>query len=222
MQSNDVPSLLIALFDFLPVAFFILGAWYLALTAAQTGGERCRRLVVLGAGMAILGGALKALWKLLLAMHFGNMAILSEAHFALQAPAFLILLMSAILMRRAQTQAPAPLGGILAMAAWKMPLVILMALAGVTLQALLGFMALQRGSKLAAGGFALSLVCLLAMGAASGGEQTQSMQWLEESINAIGQLGFAAGSILLNRTVVIPQARLPFSGKRTAANHSGA
>jgi hypothetical protein len=222
MQSNDVPSLSIALFDFLPVAFFILGAWYLALTAAQAGGERCRRLVVLGACLAILGGTLKALWKLLLAMDLGNVTILSEAHFALQAPGFLIMLMAVILMRRVQKRAPAPLGGMMAMAAWKMPLMIIMAFAGVTMQALLGSMALQRKSKLAAGGFVLSLACLLAMGAASGGEQTQSMQWVEEGINAIGQLGFATGSILLNRTVTLPQARLPSLAERHAAKRAEA
>jgi len=53
---------------------------------------------------------------------------------------------------------------------------------------------------LAAAGFTLVLVCLLGMGAAAQGEQTIARQWMEQSINTFGQLGFAAGSYLLCRS----------------------
>jgi len=40
---------------------------------------------------------------------------------------------------------------------------------------------------------------ILAMGALASAEQTITMQWIEESINTLGNSGFMLGSILLHK-----------------------
>jgi hypothetical protein len=52
---------------------------------------------------------------------------------------------------------------------------------------------------LAGAAFAIGVMGLLAMGALASAEQTIVMQWIEESVNTIGQGGFMFGSILLYR-----------------------
>lgn len=70
-------------------------------------------------------------------------------------------------------------------------------IASLIAQGLLIFIALRRHAYPSAVGFFIAFVCLLAMGGMAGGEQTIAQQWIEESVNAIGQISFAVGSYLL-------------------------
>jgi hypothetical protein len=46
-------------------------------------------------------------------------------------------------------------------------------------------------------GFVVGVMGILAMGSLASAEQTLPMQWVEETINTIGQLGFMMGCVLL-------------------------
>jgi hypothetical protein len=74
-----------------------------------------------------------------------------------------------------------------------------MTLASLGAQGILTYIAFRRGAKWAAAGFIVAFMGLLAMGGLASAEQTIALQWIEEGINSVGQLGFMAGSILLYR-----------------------
>ena len=195
---DELVSLPLAILDFVPVACFFIGGWYISRIAEQIGSQHARRTAFMGTVLVTGGGAAKAIAKLADAIGRGNLDQLGEIHFILQAPGFLILLVSAAyILRAAGMPMPQP---VLALATWKIPLIALMALAGTGLHGIMAGIALRRKARASAAGFALALVCLLAMGAAAQGEQTIARQWMEECINTFGQLGFAIGSFLLYRS----------------------
>lgn len=189
----------LALFDFVPVTLFLVGAFFLVRIAIGMRGTRCARMAMAGALLIFLGGFLKATWKLLYAAEVADVQWMSQIQFVLVAPGFVALLITAILMARGEKAAAAP--PVLAMAAWKIPLLAVMTLASMGAQGILTYIAFRRGARLAAAGFILAFLCLVGMGAMASGEQSLAKQWIEEGINTAGQFGFAFGSILLHRNV---------------------
>jgi len=188
----------IALFDFIPVTMFLVGAFFLVRIALQMRGSPCGRMAMAGALLVFLGGFLKAVWKLLYAANVADVRWMSEVQFAMVAPGFLALLVTAILLARGRKKAAAPL---LAIAPWKIPLLAIMTLSSMGAQGILAYLSFRRRVPLAAAGFIVAFLCLVAMGNMASGEQTIAKQWIEESINTLGQLGFMLGAILLHRDV---------------------
>ncbi len=185
----------IAIFDFLPVTMFLIGAYFLVRIAFLQRGSRCGRMVMAGALLIFLGGFLKAIWKLLVATQVADIQWLSQIQFILVAPGFLALLVAAILIARGRKTNQNP--PLLAIAVWKIPLLAVMTLASMGANGILTYISFRRGARLAAIGFIISFLCVVGMGAMASGEQTLAKQWIEESINTAGQLGFMLGSILL-------------------------
>jgi len=185
----------LALFDFIPVTMFLIGAYFLMRIAIMQRGNQCGRMVMAGALLIFLGGFLKATWKLLYAAEVADIQWMSQIQFILVAPGFVALLVAAILIARGRKKT----GGttLLAILPWKIPFLALMTLASMGANGILTYISFKRGAKLAAVGFILAFLCLVGMGAMASGEQTLAKQWIEESINALGQLGFMLGSILL-------------------------
>lgn len=204
---DEIVSLPLALLDFLPVICFMIGGWYLSRTAVQLFSHHARNAALIGTALVVMGGAFRAATKLASAVGLGNLNQLGDIHFILQAPGFLILLVSAVSILRAAGRPVPKSNPLLALAVWKIPLIILMALAGTALHGILASIALGRKARVAAASFALALGCLLAMGVAARGEQTIAMQWIEESINTLGQLGFALGSFLLYKNFAAQVSR---------------
>lgn len=198
---EETYTLTLALFDLVPVACFLAGAWFLVRLAAWMCGDQCRNLAKAGSLLIFLGGFLKATWKLLYTTGLGDFPLLSESQFPLLAPGFLALLIAVIWMARSQRTVSMPVTPMLAMAAWKIPLLIIMTLASMGVQGILTYVSFRRGARLAAVGFIVAFLCLVGMGAMASGEQTVARQWIEQSVNAAGQLGFMMGSILLYRKV---------------------
>lgn len=198
MEHETVPFSL-ALFDFVPNIAFLVGAYFLVKITVLLRSSACSRMVMAGSLLIALGGILKATWKLIYAAGVADIRWMSEVQFALVAPGFLGLLIAVILVarsRRKQLTLP-----ILAIAPWKIPLLILMTLASLGAQGILSYIAFRKKARLAAAGFIVAFLCLLAMGNLASGEQTLARQWLEEGINSIGQVGFMLGSLLLYRNV---------------------
>ncbi len=202
MVIEETYPLALALFDFTPVTFFLIGAYFLVHIATRMRGFRCGRLAVAGSLFIFLGGFLKAIWKLLYTIGVGNFQLLSESQFVLVAPGFLALLLAVIWMARSERMGKmGNASPILAIAPWKIPLLIVMTLACMGVQGILAYIAFRHNAKFAAAGFIVAFLCLVGMGALASGEQTLARQWIEQSINAVGQLGFMIGSILLHRNV---------------------
>jgi hypothetical protein len=185
----------LALFDFVPVTMFLIGGFFLVRIAIMQRGNQCGRMVMAGALLIFLGGFLKATWKLLYAAEVANIQWMSQIQFVLLAPGFVALLVAAILLARGRRKNNNP--PLLAIAVWKIPFLALMTLASMGANGILAYISFRRGAKLAAVGFIVAFLCLVGMGAMASGEQTLAKQWLEESINTTGQLGFMIGSILL-------------------------
>jgi hypothetical protein len=186
----------LALFDFLPNIAFLIGAYFLVRIAITQRSSACGRMAMAGSLLVFLGGFLKATWKLLYTVNVGDIQWMSQIQFILVAPGFLALLITAILTARGKKKVTMP---IMAMAAWKIPFLTIMTLSSMGAQGILTYMAFQRHARLAAVGFVIAFLCLVGMGAMASGEQTLARQWIEESVNTIGQLGFMMGSILLHQ-----------------------
>lgn len=189
----------IALFDFVPVMMFLVGAFFLVRIAIQMRSSPCGRMAMAGSLLVFLGGFLKATWKLLYAANLADIRWMSEVQFALIAPGFLALLVTAILMARGRRKVAAP--PVMAIAAWKIPLLAVMTLSSMGAQGILAYLSFRRRVPLAAVGFIIAFLCLVGMGGMASSEQTIVKQWIEESINTLGQLGFMIGAILLQRDV---------------------
>jgi hypothetical protein len=84
-----------------------------------------------------------------------------------------------------------------AMAPWKIPFLFVMTLASLGTEGILAYLSFKRGVRKAAIGFVIGVMGLLAMGALASAEQTLTMQWIEESVDTVGQLGFMFGNIFL-------------------------
>lgn len=198
---EETYPLALALFDFVPVAFFLIGAIFLARAARRLCGLRCGRLATAGSLLIFLGGFFKAVWKLLYTIGAGDYQLLSESQFPLVAPGFLVLLIMVIMMARSERVEGNRTGILLAIAAWKIPLLIVMTLASMGVQGILTYIAFRRNAKLAAAGFILAFLGLVGLGALASGEQTLARQWIEQSVNSVAQLGFMVGSFLLFRNI---------------------
>jgi hypothetical protein len=186
-------SIGLALVDFIPNIAFLIGAFYLVKIIVMTRGKRCSRMVMAGALLVFLGGALKATWKLLYAAEVGDFQLMSQVQFALLAPGFLALVVAIIILLRKKSSG-VPL---LAMAAWKIPFLFVMTVSSLGCHGLLTFVSFKRGAKLAAAGFIVAFLGLLSMSMLASAEQSVAMQWVEEGINSLGQIGFMVGGWLL-------------------------
>jgi hypothetical protein len=195
---KEIYPLALAIFDFVPVIFFLIGAIYLIRIASRMCGMRCRRLAIVGSLLIFIGGFLKALWKLLVTTGVGDFQLMSEIQFALVAPGFVLLLIVVIWIARSECK-QAKGKDILtpAIAAWKIPLLIVMTLASMGVMGILTYIAFRHKLKIAAAGFIVAFLCLVGMGSMASGEQTLARQWIEQSINSLGQLGFMIGTIFL-------------------------
>jgi hypothetical protein len=185
----------LAIFDFIPVTMFLIGAYHLVRIAVKQRSNQCGRMVMAGALLIFLGGFLKATWKLLYTAEVANIQWMSQIQFILVAPGFVALLVAAILIARGQKKTRGTT--LLAILPWKVPFLVWMTLASMGANGILTYISFKHGAKLAAVGFIVAFLCLVGMGAMASGEQTLAKQWIEESINALGQLGFMVGSILL-------------------------
>ncbi len=192
---NGSSELLLALFDFVPVLAFLIGAYFLVRIALVVRDKTCATLALIGLVLVFTGGFLKAFWKLQTTTGGADIRWMSDAQFVLHAPGFLALLLAVLLLLRQQKKNTNPV--VIAMAAWKIPFLVVMTITSLAAQGILAFISFRRKAFLAGVLFILAFLGLLAMGGMASGEQTLSRQWIEESVNAFTQIAFASGSGLL-------------------------
>ena len=186
----------LALSDFIPTLAFLTGAFYLVRTGVLCRGKPCGRMVMAGGLLVFLGGFFKATWKLLYTTGVADIQWMSQGQFVFSSIGFLGVFIAVLYMVRSKKKA-APGGTVLAMAAWKIPFLFVMTVTSLGAEGILAYMAFKRKAPLAAVGFIVGVLGILAMGAMASAEQSLTMQWIEEGINTLGQLGFMTGCILL-------------------------
>lgn len=194
MENYTVPM---AIFDFIPNIAFLVGAFFLVKIALIGKGQPCSRMVMAGALLVALGGILKATWKLLYAASIADIHFLGELQFILLTPGFFGLLIAIILLARKQANNRQIAA--FAIAPWKLPLLFVMTITSLGAYGILTYISFRRKIPYAAIGFILAFIGVLLMGGLASQPQTVSLQWIEQSINSIANIGFAIGCILLYR-----------------------
>ncbi|RMF45704.1 MAG: hypothetical protein D6755_07645 [Anaerolineae bacterium] len=185
--------LALSLMDFLPPLFFLAGAGFLVRLARLERAGGSIRLLIAGGTLVFLGGFLKAIWKLLVALQIADIRVLAEQQFVLLAPGFLLMFIGVLhLVQR--REAPS---GVTAMAAWKIPFLAVMTISSIGMNGILTWHAFQRRQRLAGWMFIVTVLCLFGMAGMSSAPQTIALQWIEESINLLAQAAFLGGCYLL-------------------------
>lgn len=187
----------LALLDFVPSIAFLFGGYFLVRSLAAARGRGWARICMAATLLVFAGGFLKALWKLLISLNIADVQILSQIQFVLLAPGFVALMVSVVVLGRSsrnpQLAPSAPL-----IAVWKLSLMMIMTICSIAVEGILAWVAARRGLRLAIALFVIAGLCALGMaGMGSQSIQTVALQWIEESINSIGNICFAIGSFLL-------------------------
>ena len=202
-------TLSLALIDFLPVIFTAIGFFFLyrMITHVNTAQGK---VAMLGAVLVVAGGFFKAIWKLISASSGADINWMENGLFVWMAPGYVLLAWSVWqTVRTVQSKkifnvwvapvsiAMLTLGFAFYLSSshsdkWKLVLLIVMVLATIITSILLITFAFRGKMTLAGALFIINLICVfLLSGMARIPEQTITLQWIEESINAISWLCFA-------------------------------
>ncbi len=223
MNEYTVP---LALQDFMPVMLSSAGLFFLAEMIVRTN-RATGRVALLGAWLIMLGGGLKAAWKLNMALSGNDVAWMSNALFVLLAPGF-TLMACALWAAQARMRGcslsfnmPAMALGISAVclavaavlaivaptgSAWKFVLLGVTTAANFALSALCIVQAFRMGKREVAVLFIMNVVAIIILqGLARIPEQTIPLQWTEQIINTLSSAAFAYAAWKLSRET---QARL--------------
>ena len=207
----------LALEDYLPVIFSIVGTAIIARTIMLR--DRTLGLIAwFSVGLLAVGGVLKATWKLLMALNGTDIPLFSNALFPMIAPGFALLFTALFAYGRlvrgksfnnAWFIAPlllvaASTAGAVALAnaggPWRMAFLPLATLANCAFLMLLARVAWLRGMKGLSAAFVLVLLVVIGMSAmAPSIEQTIAVQWFEQITQTLAQLAFLGATIQLSR-----------------------
>lgn len=181
----------LSLLDFVPNFGFLAGGLLLLRLGRANLNRVTQVLLIVGALLGFAGGMSMASWKLVYTLSGSDLQVLRDAQFPLVAPGFFLLFLGTLQILRAER--PSSAAPLMAMAGWKVPFLIVMTVSALGLHGVLTFRAFQQQNRLAAALHIVSFLCILAMGGMASSEQTVAKQWIEESINVVGQWSFALG-----------------------------
>ena len=215
-------SLPMALFDLLPVIFFMAGTMTIAADMRQKMSLPSKTLFVGGSWIVGAAGLLKALYKLVFYMGMGDPAWMSGQFFYNQAFGFLLagvgLTLAVTRLDKAQSGGAdsdgagsgssgsgGSKGGSGSDKLYSVVPIPIMALVGImvaglaALDASLCFLAARLKKRSALALFIFSFFMCLGMGYLSSRSfEKASMNWIAEGVNAVGQLAFLAGCRILH------------------------
>jgi len=209
-------TLSLALVDFLPVIFTAIGLIYIARMVSHISKAHGQAAYV-GAVLTVAGGFFKAVWKLFMASSGGTIDInwMEDGLFVWMAPGYTLLLWSVwqtvrtVNNKKTMNAWVAPLVFIVIMfagsfylytsnpasPAWERVLLSVMVLATVFTGILLIVFGFRQKMPLAGWLFIVNLIGIFLLnGLARIDEQTITLQWIEEGINAVSWLCFLIAS----------------------------
>ena len=219
MKEYSIPM---ALFDLLPVVFFITGTMTIAGDMKNKMTLPSRILFVGGSWIVCAAGLLKALYKLIYSLGRGDLTWMSEQFFYNQAFGFLLagvgLTLAVTRLDKAQgggagyggsgSNSDGAGSGSSGLGSGKLYSIVpipIMALVGMmvaglaALDASLCFLAARLKKRKALVLFIVSFFLCLGMGYLSSKNfEKASMNWIAEGINAVGQLAFLTGCGILH------------------------
>ena len=202
-------SLGMAYYDFVPVVFFLIGGFFLIKICLFAHQKYLTWLMTVGIIFIGLGGAFQATWKLLYIAGIANVVWMKNMQFIFMSFGYSGILIPVIMLSRQNKKIKQALT--LAMPVWKISFLMMMTIASLGTYALLASISIRRHLRLATAGFIIALSSVLAMGLLASQSQTVSLQWIEQSINTFGNLGFALGAILLHKNYMESNSN-PFGG----------
>lgn len=191
-------SIIMAIVDFLPVLFYFLAAWLVAKDLYSYVGKTTYGLLAAGSLMCFIGGAFKALWKLLFC--FGiNYPAFFTSFFPMQAPGFMLYFVGLIIAMKELKKGKGENGLNMVTAATvtsSVPLLAFQSIGSVGSLVCLSILGFRTKNKLAGICFILSIVFLFGMvGLSATIDSTLGWaNWLEQGVNTIGQVFFYIGA----------------------------
>lgn len=193
---NDF-SISMALFDYIPVVFFALGAAILLRDFKGKTRKDSYILFAIGIIAVALAGALKATWKLLYAAKVCDLVMFDELFFPLQSTGFLLAgvgIMTILFFRSDKKPT------LFSMEPSLLVMILLMVSGLGFLDAGLCIISKKLKKPYLIAIFALSFVCCLGMGYLSSQNfEKASMNWIAEGVNFVGQGLFLLGVFLLHK-----------------------
>ncbi|MEF3274010.1 MAG: hypothetical protein K6356_06340 [Chloroflexus sp.] len=198
----------LALEDYLPVIFSIIGVSLLARTIWQLD-RTLGMMAFVGVGLMAVGGVLKATWKLLMAINGTDVPLFSQALFPMIAPGFTLIATATYSYTRLLQGkegirwpwlTPLIIIGLFAIGSsfiaanggpWRIPLIMLATIANVTLLIMLAIGAWKRNMRAIAVVFIIVLAVIIGMSQmANNVPQTIAVQWFEQIAQTLAQLAF--------------------------------
>lgn len=186
-----------ALFDYIPVIFFALGAFILLRDFHNKVRKDSYILFAMGVAAVALAGILKATWKLLYAADVCNIVMFDELFFPLQSTGFLLAgvgIMSILFFKSSKKPS------LFAMEPSLLIMILLMVSGLGFLDAGLCILSKKLKKPALIAIFAVSFVCCLGMGYLSSKDFAKaSMNWIAEIVNLFGQGLFFLGVWMLDK-----------------------
>ena len=191
-----------ALFDYIPVAFFAIGAVILLRDLYNKMSKGAFALFAAGVIDIIMAGFLKATWKLLYAGAQIDVSALNAMFFPVQSIGFLLAGIAIVAMLcHSQKERGTKALSVVPVVSITFPYLVLVMVAGLgCLDAGLCILAKKLKKPAVIAIFALSFVCCLGMGYLSTKDFEQaSMNWIAEGVNFVGQGLFLLGVWMLHK-----------------------
>ena len=196
---NDF-SVGMALFDYIPVIFFALGAVILLRDLYNKMSKGAFALFAAGVIDVTMAGFLKATWKLLYAGANIDISALNAMFFPVQSIGFLLAGIGIIVMLSKKQKGTKTLS-VVPVVSITFPYLVLVMVAGLGLMdAGLCILAKKLKKPAVIAIFVLSFVCCLGMGYLSTKDfEKASMNWIAEGVNFCGQGLFLLGAWMLHK-----------------------
>ena len=189
-----------AIVDFIPVVLFFIAAVVLQRDLYNKMVKGAFALLAAGSILVLIGGAYKALWKILYAVGVCDYAALDTAFFPMQAPGFLLVFASLFAMLTRKGKGAAPLLAAVPVYESNLPFIAGQTLGCAGMQACLFLLARRMKKPLACVLFVVAFVCMMAMGYLGAKfDDTSDMHWLAQVTNVVSQSALLLGVITLHR-----------------------
>lgn len=193
-------SIIMAIFDFVPVFLFSLGAVVLQRNLYNKMGKCTYAIFAMGTINIIFSGAAKALYKLLYAAGICDFIPLNDMFFPVQSIGFLMAGFGIVRMLSHKRKRTALLSAVPPVFTGTAIFVICMCSGLAMLSASLCILSAKLKKHYLILVFAVSFLCSLAMGYLSTKDFTQaSLNWIAQIINTVAQGLFCYGSLALRK-----------------------
>jgi hypothetical protein len=201
----------LALVDFLPVLAMATGVTLLVARVGALAGPKVTRVALAGGTLVVIGGALKATWKTIVALGGPDIVWMAKAQFFLLGPGFTLLAWALLSVRPGEAgRRTAPLWAFVAFAligvvaaagvgaTW--PLLVVTTASATLLAVRMILLAQKSGDTVAMALLGFNILGTYSMGMLAGRpEQTITLQWFEESLNTCVWTAFAVAVWRLTR-----------------------